>query len=100
VPDVTEQDDNLSYVIGEIEPPATSSVVAQFAASCRPCFQTHRVQLVQLFLSCDSRHAMLLFRAPDAESVRQVCRLAGMPVKRIWACPQPSHLELSSTSPS
>ncbi|MFC4314117.1 hypothetical protein ACFPN2_33900 [Steroidobacter flavus] len=89
---MTEQNDNLNYMVGEIELPTASSTLAQLEESCRPCFRAHRVQLVQLFVSCDLRRAVLIFLAPDAESVRYVCRRAGVPVKRIWACQHPGHL--------
>lgn len=78
----------LSEVIGELVFPdaITTADLAAFEASCAWCFQTHRVQLIKLFLSLDRKRAMMVFRAPDAESVRLVCRRAAIPVQRVWAC--------------
>ena len=52
---VAETNDNLSYVIGEIElSPSTGSIaLAQFENSCASCFQAHRVTLTRIFLSRD-----------------------------------------------
>jgi hypothetical protein len=81
----------LTDVVGELSFD-TPIALADFAAieqSCTRCFETHRVQLVALFLARDRKRAVLLFRAPDAESVRLACRHLTPPLERVWQCPKP-----------
>jgi len=82
------RDEDLTEVVGELVLPmaVTPADLAAFEDSCAWCFQTHRVEIVQLFLSRDRKRAMIVFRAPDAESVRLACRRAKLPVQHIWAC--------------
>jgi hypothetical protein len=82
---------NLTDVVGELSfdtPVALADLIA-LEQSCVPCFTTHRVQLVSVFLARDRRRAVLLFRAPDAESVRLACRHLALPFERVWQCPTP-----------
>lgn len=90
---------NLIDVIGEIESgvPMKSSQIAVFDPACTWCLQAYRVKLLQLFLSSDRKRAMLIFRAPDVESVRMACRRAAMPMARVWACAPPKQTD---TGPS
>lgn len=82
--------EGLTEVIGELVVPVamTPADLAAFEDSCGRCFQAHRVELVQLFLSRDRKRAVMIFRAPDAESVRLVCRRVSLPLQRVWACRQ------------
>jgi hypothetical protein len=43
-----------------------------------------------MFLARNRKRAVLLFQAPDAESVRQALRHAQTPFDRIWSCAQDS----------
>jgi hypothetical protein len=81
----------LTDVVGELsfDTPIALADLMALEQSCVPCFATHRVQLVGLFLARDRRRAVLLFRAPDAESVRLACRHATLPFERVWQCPTP-----------
>ena len=49
------------------------------------CLETYRVKFVRTFFSLDRRRMICLYRAPDAESVRQAQRQAEMPVEVVWA---------------
>jgi len=79
--------ESLTDVVAEFrfDAPTSAAELAAIELSCAWCFETHRVQLVRLFLARDRKRAVLVFRAPDAESVRLACRHAGMPFE--WACP-------------
>jgi hypothetical protein len=68
--------DDFSHVVGELrfDTPTTPAELAALERSCAWCFESHRVQLLQLFLARNCMRAVLLFRAPDAEAVRVVCR--------------------------
>jgi hypothetical protein len=50
------------------------------------CLEQRRVTFLRTFFSTDCRRMLCLYQAPDAESVRQAQREAGMPVERVWAC--------------
>ena len=49
------------------------------------CLEAHRVSFVRTIFSNDRRRMICLYRAPDAESVRQAQRQAAMPVEDVWA---------------
>lgn len=81
----------LTYVVAELScdtPIALANLIA-IEQSCAPCFGTYRVQLTGLFIARDRRRAVLLFRAPDAESVRLACRHVTLPFERVWQCQTP-----------
>jgi hypothetical protein len=78
--------ESLTDVVAELsfDKPSTVAELAAIERSCAWCFETHRVRLVRLFLARDRKRAVLVFRAPDAESVRLACRHAGMPFEWGW----------------
>jgi hypothetical protein len=81
----------LTDVVAELSsdtPIALADLIA-IEQSCPPCFAAHRVQLAGLFIARDRRRAVLLFRAPDAESVRLACRHVTLPFERVWQCQTP-----------
>ena len=51
------------------------------------CFELHRVQWLKTLESIDSRRVLCHFRAPDAESVRQVLRRIDVPIAALWVAP-------------
>lgn len=48
------------------------------------CYDLRRVELRDARPSPDGRQLVCHFRAPDAESVRQLLRRAGIPFDRVW----------------
>lgn len=48
------------------------------------CLEARNVVYERTFFSTDRRRMVCLYRAPDAESVRQAQSQAGMPVERVW----------------
>lgn len=48
------------------------------------CLETRNVQFVRTFFSADQRRMICLYRAPDAESVREAQRHAGVPFDAAW----------------
>ena len=50
------------------------------------CLEMHNVTFVRTLFSRDRKRMLCLYHAPDAESVREAQRKAGMPVERVWAC--------------
>ena len=49
------------------------------------CLETRNVKFVRTFFSADCTRMACIYRAPDAESVRQAQRQARMPVDRVWS---------------
>jgi hypothetical protein len=92
--------DGLTEVVGELscDVPCTFINLAALERSCLACFEAHRVQLVRLFLAHDRKRAILVFRAPDAESVRLACRLVQITFERVWSCHAQWQGSSSSTS--
>jgi len=83
-----ESQDRRTAVVGEIDV-ATSVAVARVSALVHEqawCFEAHRVCCVERFFARDRARAVLVFLAPDAESVRLACRCAGLDLARVWAC--------------
>jgi uncharacterized protein DUF4242 len=49
------------------------------------CFDAYGVRFVRSFFSTDRRRMICLYEAPDADSVREAQRKAGMPFERVWS---------------
>lgn len=49
------------------------------------CLEIHNVNFIRTFFSADQKQMLCLYRAPDAESVRQAQRKAKMPLSRVWS---------------
>jgi len=49
------------------------------------CLEMRGVRFCRTLFSTDRRRMLCLYEAPDADSVRQAQREAGMPVERVWA---------------
>ena len=75
-------------VIGELsfDAPIAPAELAKLQCSDGWCFGSGRVRLVRLFLARNRKRAVLLFEAPDAESVRQAFRNTQTHFDDIWPC--------------
>jgi hypothetical protein len=49
------------------------------------CLEMYGVRYVRSFFSTDRRRMICLYEAPDADSVREAQRKAGVPFERAWA---------------
>jgi hypothetical protein len=49
------------------------------------CLEAHNVTFLRTFFATDHKRMICLYRAPDAESVRQAQRKANMPFEDIWS---------------
>lgn len=49
------------------------------------CLEARRVKFIRTYFSTDGKRMICLYRAPDAESVRQAQHQAKMPVEDVWA---------------
>jgi hypothetical protein len=52
------------------------------------CLKMRNVEFMRTFFSLDRRRMLCLYEAPDAESVRDAQREAGMPVETVWTFQQ------------
>ncbi len=83
--------DGLIDVIVEFAGPLSQSENLRRLLSARAtCLTYFRVGVVGSYCAVDGTRAVLVCRAPDAESVRLVCRRADIVFDRIWACRDPS----------
>lgn len=48
------------------------------------CFDVRHVKFVRTYFSLDRTRMLCLYRAPDAESVREAQRIAAMPMDDVW----------------
>lgn len=65
------------------EPVSLTEIQAREDAGAT-CLEVRHVKLVRTCFSTDRRRMLCLYRAPDAESVREAQRYAGMPVEDVW----------------
>ncbi len=49
------------------------------------CLEARNVKFIRSFFSLDRKRMVCLYRAPDAEAVRQAQRQACMPLEDVWA---------------
>lgn len=50
-----------------------------------PCLDVRGIRWISSSLSTDGTRSVCKFEAPDAESVREANRAAGLPFERVWA---------------
>jgi len=62
------------------------------------CLEMRDVHFVRTFFSADQRRMICLYRAPDAESVREAQRKAGVPFDVAWAFQAVGPADLKSTT--
>jgi len=65
--------------------PVTLAGIQALEDASAHCLESRRVRFERTFFSRDGTRMICIYRAPDAESVRQAQRQAGMPVARVWA---------------
>jgi hypothetical protein len=64
--------------------PFTDERYAAFAKKIDPCIEIRKGAWRRSSLAIDRRRMVCEFEAPDAESVREAFRTAGIPFERIW----------------
>jgi len=65
--------------------PFTDERAAEYSKRLDPCLEVRNGTWRRSSLSKDRLRMVCEFEAPDAESVREACRMAGIPYERIWA---------------
>jgi hypothetical protein len=67
------------------DPPLTDDQRARDQEKLDPCLALRSVRWLMSFESVDRRRKICLFRAPDADALREALRGAGIPYDRMWA---------------
>lgn len=67
------------------EEPVTLEEIQALEDAGAGCLAARHVEFVRTFFSRDRRRMVCLYRAPDAEAVREAQRKAGMPVDAVWS---------------
>jgi hypothetical protein len=84
-PDAPPPDSANVVVERSFEEPVTLEEIQAIEDAGVSCLEARNVQFVRTFFSRDRRRMACLYRAPDAESVREAQRQAGMPVDAVWS---------------
>lgn len=84
-PDAPPEEAANVVVERSFESPVTLEEIQSIEDAGAACLTARHVAFVRTFFSRDRRRMICLYRAPDAESVREAQRLAGMPVDRVWS---------------
>jgi hypothetical protein len=64
--------------------PFTDERYADFSKRLDPCLEVRNGAWRRSSLSKDKLRMICEFEAPDAESVREACRMASIPFERVW----------------
>ena len=64
--------------------PLTDERYGAFAKKLDPCIEIRNGAWRRSAISTDRRRVVCEFEAPDAESVREACRTAGVTFERVW----------------
>jgi hypothetical protein len=77
----------MPYLIVEYrwDPPITSEQLAGAMAAIGDCLQVRGITKLRSWVASDGRRGMCEYRAPDAESVREAYRAAGVSAAAIWS---------------
>jgi hypothetical protein len=67
------------------EQPVTLEEIQALEDAGASCLQARDVEFVRTFFSRDRKRMVCLYRAPDAEAVREAQKKAKMPVDAVWS---------------
>lgn len=65
--------------------PVTAEEIQAIEDAGAKCLEMRNVLFLRTFCSLDRKRMLCLYKSPDAESVRQAQREAGMPVENVWS---------------
>jgi hypothetical protein len=84
---IEEDDIPKASVIVErsFEEPVTLQEIQDIEDAGVACLDMRNVRFIQTFFSADRKRMICLYEAPDAESVRQAQREAGVPFNDVWS---------------
>jgi hypothetical protein len=67
------------------EQPMSDEQLAEFAKRLDPCLDMYDGSWARSYVANDRRRMFCEFEAPDADSVREALRSAGIPFERVWS---------------
>ena len=77
------------------DPPLTDAQRRATQDRLDPCMELRQVEWVSSYEAADRRRKICVFRAPDAEALREAFRGAGVSFDRVWVAahrePDPEH---------
>jgi len=99
-PGLDEEESAAANVLVErrFDEPVTLAQIQAIEDAGIHCLETRDVHFVRTFFAADQRRMICLYRAPDAESVREAQRQAGVPFDVAWAFRVVSPADLHSVS--
>ena len=65
--------------------PLSDDSYRKLAARIDPCLDVREAVWCRSYISADRKRIVCEFEAPDAESVREAMRSAGVPFERVWS---------------
>jgi hypothetical protein len=66
------------------DPPITDEGIRQLALTLGPCTAARRIERLRSVISADGTRGYCELEAPDADTVREAYRLAGVPFRSAW----------------
>jgi hypothetical protein len=66
------------------DPPMSEEAYAAFAKRLDPCLEARNAMWRRSYVSPDKTRMTCEFEAPDAETVRDAMRMAGLKFERVW----------------
>lgn len=93
---VAEPQGDAIVVERTFEEPMDEDMLREAAARGAWCLEQYGCRIVWTYLGGDGKRALCVFAGPDAESVRQTQRHAGMPFDGVW----PASVHEPRSSPS
>ncbi len=66
------------------DPPLTDELRLVHQEKLTPCMELRSVRWLHSYESADRRRKVCVFEAPDAESLREALRSAGIAYDRVW----------------
>jgi hypothetical protein len=67
------------------DPPLSDEEHGRIAKRLDSCLEMREARWMRSYLSSDRKRMICEFEAPDAQSVRDAYRNAGVPVDRVWS---------------
>ena len=85
-PDLTQEDTAAANVLVErrFADSVTLQQIQDIEDAGIACLESRNVRFIRTFFSVDQKRMICLYEAPDAESVRQAQREAGVPFEEAW----------------
>ena len=76
----------MAHVIAEhaADPPLSPEAVAAMVDKLRKCLIVREIETIAVYPAANGKRVVMVFRARDAESVRNAFRSADVAFERIW----------------